>query len=1025
MKKKSICVFICYLLLFARINTDINSIFNTIKQTRGYIFEQLRNAKAIFPADLHSFFENSIKEYEYRYLSNDNEFKDYVTTMYESLKNAEESGYFNKHKNELELLIAEISKMLYSIENVSQRESTVNDILGKHGKHTFYRSVLLKLFESAYSSNHDHFDGIDKILEFMTMLLSSGKTYSKDYDSDPYTNHTRNYTHDDSIHHKNIPDSFRVDDEFKEYIQTLHDKYKFSDVKRNLTYSNNVLHNDHIKGMGIEKEDHEKFSRMFHRYLNNSIINNDEFKEAYTINKGEHDLDNLHKIHTNNILDEKMKKIETNGKPKQQGRKMKSADTPEPASFLEIKEEVLFAESDPSADYMKAIDISIVGGFFKRPQVKKPTSIAKSLIQSEEASAKKRTSRTSTSVSEAGNAELVNSAGMGPSNDPNSDENQKIKEQAKVIEKLQEETKKISDKLTEEQEEEFDRLARKEKELQELNEKYEKNGRIINSATQSQKYKDASDSESDYGSGLIPLLLKPIMLILELLTKKASQTINQMSVQPVKDSISSAILANVKKRAVDERKKYDENTSGECPDAQKKLDNILKNQLDEMKKDEEDAKKSLEEVNPGFLENVGNPVSSVQMMENIVVMFLKKLIQLVITHVPFYFFKICLPPGPLTFGCCPEAAFYPEQLYIIFTVFEKIEKFKMVANAYPSWLAELGNEDFDENRYYSCAQGYLTLTESTLFNYCNFPTMVFIHPLNLAGMIPGDLPLCFWACLQAMIMCNVWIDKISECDALINLEVIIKAIFSIPNRNSLMMIFSQCTYIPFLIRWDLVPPWKRPELEPGEKMLFNDGLPPNDDDDPNGKPKKLLVEKNCADPKNNKLLKNNQFDVSKKDSTGYNEDESPFAKALINMDPNALSIINSVKKEVQTVETFEEEDLVKKKTLEASVEIAMEEMDDFGFVRRTMFGAKRIDIEVEEINPTKMKDGNSSEITEVYDFDSKGNQYVQTQIERFGFDNNQKKIEKFFPFHPLRIIVTHSEKKRERTVTGKHETLYG
>lgn len=68
-----------------------------------------------------------------------------------------------------------------------------------------------------------------------------------------------------------------------------------------------------------------------------------------------------------------------------------------------------------------------------------------------------------------------------------------------------------------------------------------------------------------------------------------------------------------------------------------------------------------------------------------------------------------------------------------------------------------------------------------------------------------------------MITCWVFIDKISPCENLINLETLIMAIFDMSLRLRLLNSFTSCTYIPFLIRWDLVPKFKETE---GKIFIF-------------------------------------------------------------------------------------------------------------------------------------------------------------------------------------------------------------
>jgi hypothetical protein len=57
-----------------------------------------------------------------------------------------------------------------------------------------------------------------------------------------------------------------------------------------------------------------------------------------------------------------------------------------------------------------------------------------------------------------------------------------------------------------------------------------------------------------------------------------------------------------------------------------------------------------------------------------------------------------------------------------------------------------------------------------------------------------------------MIICKAGLNDIAPCAAAINIPTIIAAIIQIPQRLRLGLKFSPlCTYIPFLVHWDLVP----------------------------------------------------------------------------------------------------------------------------------------------------------------------------------------------------------------------------
>ena len=191
-----------------------------------------------------------------------------------------------------------------------------------------------------------------------------------------------------------------------------------------------------------------------------------------------------------------------------------------------------------------------------------------------------------------------------------------------------------------------------------------------------------------------------------------------------------------------------------CDQKEEKLAKELDKKLAIMEQEMKEAKEDLKEVPDSILKIKGDPKGIQSMASDLISQFIAKFIELVVSHIPLIFFKICIPPGPLTFGCCPEAGFLPQQLYALFTAFSKVEKFKQVAKGYPDWLSSVGKEDISESEYYTCAQGYLTLQESSLFNICLPLSLIKMNPLNLLGIIPGDMPLCFWACIQVFLNNN-------------------------------------------------------------------------------------------------------------------------------------------------------------------------------------------------------------------------------------------------------------------------------
>ena len=424
------------------------------------------------------------------------------------------------------------------------------------------------------------------------------------------------------------------------------------------------------------------------------------------------------------------------------------------------------------------------------------------------------------------------------------------------------------------------------------------------------------------------IMLKPIVEAKKLIDKNILKKIKSEASSKINDSISKIKKENKEERDKEdnEKKLFDKNSKVKScnPEEFDELSARIENKLNKQEeKENNENKKISKEIDQSFM-NAGkssDEASGSSFIKGIIQKFITKTTELVSKHVPSFLLKVCAPPGPLTFGCCPEAGFYPQQLYSMFTIDEKIDRFKSAANAYPLWLNKNNKENIDEASYYICAQGYLTVTESSLFNLCNSMSLIKPLPVNIAGMIPGDLPLCFWACLQAMIQCQVSLFEFPECAALINLETIIKSMLVIPHRLSLTMIFTQCTYIPFLIRWDLVPKWKGPN-KPSEN---NESSSSSEDESKNI---------NTNNDKNN---------IDCPEKVEPKENNNPFEDAIRELDPlNGEVLIDSIKKETQNEQLKEnQEELEKQRLVDTKNNNLNETLSKFA-VKNTNFDRPKI-----------------------------------------------------------------------------------
>ena len=72
---------------------------------------------------------------------------------------------------------------------------------------------------------------------------------------------------------------------------------------------------------------------------------------------------------------------------------------------------------------------------------------------------------------------------------------------------------------------------------------------------------------------------------------------------------------------------------------------IVAKKEEEAKKVNDEAQKLMNELDPDILPNTGKPEGASNMMSKIMTEFMSKIMELLVKHIPFFFFKICIPPG--------------------------------------------------------------------------------------------------------------------------------------------------------------------------------------------------------------------------------------------------------------------------------------------------------------------------------------------------------------------------------------------
>jgi hypothetical protein len=229
-----------------------------------------------------------------------------------------------------------------------------------------------------------------------------------------------------------------------------------------------------------------------------------------------------------------------------------------------------------------------------------------------------------------------------------------------------------------------------------------------------------------------------------------------------------------------------------------------------------------------------------------------------------------------------------------------------------------------------------------------------------------------------MIMCAAGLEDFSPCDSIVNPTMIIEAITSVPARLRLASAFSfECTYIPFLIRWDLVPKWKPSNKESDDERNGdgNNGDQENPDD--------------SSSNNKNPICKDKTEDESKKKENPF----SALEQALIDGDKDGLNIVNSIRNDPENdVKPASDDDYPEPEERGVPVEKKYDNSREIDINSDFKLG-KRI----------AEADTNADIISTKENSNQFSNDWIYHILE-YGKDASDEK-QKDFPFHTKRIVV--------------------
>ena len=118
----------------------------------------------------------------------------------------------------------------------------------------------------------------------------------------------------------------------------------------------------------------------------------------------------------------------------------------------------------------------------------------------------------------------------------------------------------------------------------------------------------------------------------------------------VKDNVgpivgAQALLDEMKKKVEKEKQRVRIKETCNHTDTENQVMEIVAKKDEEAKKVNDEAQKLMSELDPDILPNTGKPEGASNMMSKIMTEFMSKIMELLVKHIPFFFFKICIPPG--------------------------------------------------------------------------------------------------------------------------------------------------------------------------------------------------------------------------------------------------------------------------------------------------------------------------------------------------------------------------------------------
>lgn len=254
-------VVLIYLILFNcfQMKADFESVFKAIKDTKGNFINDLRKIKKNFEGSKLGFdnvVEKTIKDIELMYITDEIKLKNHLEELYISYEDKNKDDEFNEYVHDF---LQNVSKFCSIYEKMNETEKV---LLLKEIEEMdpFHKNLFLYFIENSYFLNNDNFT----LEEIFHLIPSVVTTTSK--------------------HKVHKPNKIKMKNDLKKTLNNLNDDLNLHEIDKHLTFKEKNEKMKEIKNK-LTSEHHDQFSSFLEEYIDEHLINNDDLKEEYTLNR--------------------------------------------------------------------------------------------------------------------------------------------------------------------------------------------------------------------------------------------------------------------------------------------------------------------------------------------------------------------------------------------------------------------------------------------------------------------------------------------------------------------------------------------------------------------------------------------------------------------------------------------------------------------------------------------------------------------------------------------------------------------